>query len=159
MTGQSNISRKPVNTVLQQSDAAESLKLPRSTTYIVENPTITKSQANNNNKSIRENTQMIKSYLPKKTPPGSGSNEESLNESLGNNSRKAVSLAAFKQQKRSEIMKLGANKNKPGDVLGADHDDASDVILSNHKSIEFILKNARKTGQINLSNYGLTEGK
>lgn len=66
---------------------------------------------------------------------------------------KIKSLSSFKQQKRNEIKRLNEKS------YFADNFEMPEVNMIGNKSIETIVDNARKSGHLNLSDFGLTESK
>lgn len=148
--------------------------LKRSGTYIVESPSNHVKSVNDSNESGIKATTASRPSIPKpqtksnntgKTippvlskqsslPSSSSKTAEDSNESTSPGSKSVKpSLAMIKQQKRAEMLKL--NSKKPIDA-SLDSDGAN-LNTGNSRSIDFIIKNARKTGVLNLSDYSLTE--
>lgn len=149
-------SRETVSVV----NGLNSMSITRSSTYVVEESTAqTKSPAagtaNKKPKAaltpIRKEGTFTKaqSTAPPQTQPQT--------------SPPKMTLAALKQQKRAELKK--AQESNGGDFVvdihANDVDDSawsSDIIVSNKRGLDVKLREARKSGQLNLSNYGLSEG-
>ena len=72
-------------------------------------------------------------------------------------SNRASNLAAFKQQKRAELAKAG-DSNQYFARMPLNSEDSPSTLASNKRSLNQLLKNARKTGILNLSSYDLNEG-
>lgn len=160
-------SKLPVMQKSNKNPLQGSNSLPRSTTYLVESPkssraventisdgaaaknvpkksTLTNNTQNNSNNKVMSPIKKEGTFTKQPTTPQTTSVESP--------SKKNISLAMLKQQKRAEILKASSQKSQ-------NHDESeSDIILTSNRSIESILKNARKSGLLNLSNHGLTEG-
>lgn len=69
----------------------------------------------------------------------------------------------LKQQRRAELKKAEASGMRPDEdfvvasIAGGDNSSGF-TISNNQRSLEAKLKEARRSGQLNLSNYGLMEG-
>ncbi len=60
---------------------------------------------------------------------------------------KTVNLTALKQQKKAELLKSQSNKNNQKE----------ETVLNVPKNLDLILKHARKSGQLNLSDFGFED--
>jgi hypothetical protein len=162
-------SKLPVMQKSNKNPLQGSNSLPRSTTYLVESPkssraventisdgaaaknvppkksTLTNNTQNSSNNKVMSPIKKEGTFTKQPTTPQTTSVESP--------SKKNISLAMLKQQKRAEILKASSQKSQNHDEA-----DESDIILTSNRSIESILKNARKSGLLNLSNHGLTEG-
>ena len=125
--------------------------LKRSGTYIVEAKSTPKKYTPIQIPAIEDPI----SLTPNKTPmlklsEAALSNQQSPNKTSRVQNPRSTSLSMLKQQKRAEISKnLNNSAKKLNEPL---------EIISNNKSMETILKNARMTGALNLSNHDLDEG-
>lgn len=73
-------------------------------------------------------------------------------------SNRASNLAAFKQQKRAELAKAAdSTQYFVRQPLGSE--DSPSALAANKRSLNQLLKNAKKTGILNLSSYDLSEGR
>lgn len=131
----------------------EARNLPRSGTYVVETAKkATTSQAVKQLSPVKKEgtftkaTPTVVKPVPQIEPP----------------KPKPMSLAQLKQQKRAELRKAQSDGFQGDDsILLGDvsiNTANSGLMLSNHRALEAKLKEARKSGQLNLSNYGLEEG-
>lgn len=151
-------SRETVSVV----NGLNSMSITRSSTYVVEESTAaqTKSPAAGavNNKTKAALTPIRKEGTFTKTQSTAPQVQPQPQ-----TSPPKMTLAALKQQKRAELKK--AQESSGGDFVvdihANDVDDSawsSDIIVSNKRGLDVKLREARKSGQLNLSNYGLSEG-
>ena len=158
----------------QKADRKPS-KLPllkRDSTYIVNPNSITIKNVTNQN-SEPPKSKLVQ-VMPKNEPAPKITNKAArkplvrqtsenktadIDSSIENNQPEAVqmpkikSLSSFKQQKRDEIKRFNEKSHF------ANNFEMPEVNMIGNKSLETIVDNARKSGQLNLSDYGLTESK
>lgn len=164
------------------SGSGASINLPRSTTYLVDSATpsgasktsqkSTPSRPTNAStiKPVASNKQLspiAKEGTFTKTQSSSSVPPPKIDSPTkpATNS-KTTSLAALKQQRRAELKQAQASGMRTDDDLIIAAGSAGDtsitssdyIITGNQRSLEAKLKEARKSGQLNLSNYGLVEG-
>lgn len=95
---------------------------------------------------------------------GTTSKESPLNDAKKSNEapvKSKLSLSAIKEQKRNEIKKLNESLNNDfaDSLVIPTHKNPFGISAPNCKSLETIIENARKSGQLNLSDHNLNEGR
>lgn len=161
-----NKSKLPV--IKKSSRGDNMITLPRSTTYVVDSESSSTPKASKLTSTKQSGTgNKLLAPIRKEgtfTKPQPSSTVAPPPQ-VDSPNKKNMSLAMLKQQKRAELKKAQANGACVDDdiMFGAANTSAvlvntSDLILTNQKSFESKLKEARKAGQLNLSNYGLVEG-
>ena len=96
-----------------------------------------------------------KTTIIKKTNNNDNENETRDKESnrSSKNVSKSTSLATLKQQKKAELLKSSNTKNNTVDGLPKE----DNIVSNSSKSMDLILKHAKKSGQLNLSDFELLE--
>lgn len=139
----------------------DDLKLPilkRSGTYVVETPSpLVKNATSNNNllsnqkPAIKPPNKPAQNRASQPSYPRQSSTTSNTSQEIeeAKSTKASVSLSMLKQQKRAEMLKLNSKKT---------NDNGADAPTGNNRSMDYIIKCARRSGQLNLSDHGLTEG-